>query len=151
MNVINGKEPGREFAPQQTFLALLTTGDKAGIGSKFGIAFAGKWVWAMKDSVDVKFMNSVDPHYLFHDYANKGTADPVRDNLLFEQETRGEQLRLAELRNRVSYCGAEEAARKLSCQEEVIDFMEKFLILDRMTKDRAFAAGVCKDFSPPYL
>ena len=151
MNVLAGKEPTRDFEPQSTFLALLTTGDKAGIGSKFGIAFAGKWVWAMKDHIDIRFMNSVSPHYLFHDYANKGTAEPVKDNLLFEQETRAEQMRLSELRVRVSYCKADEAAHKLSCPENVVDFMEKLFILERMSKDRAFAASVCGDFSPDYL
>lgn len=150
INYINGK-PFRDFEPQQTFLAMLSTGGKAGIGSKFGIAFSGKWVWAMKDFVDVKFMNILDPNYLFHDYATKGTADPVKDNMLFEQETRGEQLALSELRIRVSYCKADEAAGKLSCDEQVVDFKEKYMILERMSKDKAFANAVCKNFSPPYL
>ncbi len=151
LNMINGKRLSAEFKPQSTFLALLTTGDKAGIGSKFGIAFSGKWVWALKDYIDVRFMNILDPNYLFHDYAKSGTKYPVTDNMLFETETRREQIQLATVREGVSYMEVEEAAEKLSCEESVIDYMEKFLILERMTKDKSFAIDVCKEFKPPYL
>ena len=44
------------------------TGDGKGIGTKFGIAFAGKWVWKMKDHIDRSFMKLFDPNYLFKDY-----------------------------------------------------------------------------------
>ena len=151
LKYINGNTSYNEFRPQQTFLALLTCGDKAGIGSKFGIAFSGKWVWAMKDHIDSKFMNILNPNYLFHDYKTKGTAEPVKDNLLFEQETRGEQMKLSNMRINVSYMGVDEAAKKLSCEENVLDFMEKYLILERMSKDKSFAMDVCKEFRPPYL
>jgi len=51
------KEPLNAYAPQGEFLALLMTGDGKAIGTKFGIAFTGKWVWKMKDYIDVSFMN----------------------------------------------------------------------------------------------
>jgi hypothetical protein len=44
------------------------TGDGKGIGSKFGIAFSGKWVWNMKDFIDTGFMKLFNPYYLFKDY-----------------------------------------------------------------------------------
>lgn len=62
------------------------TGDGKAIGTKFGIAFAGKWVWKMKDHIDTSFMKLFDPLYLFKDFENKGTAEPVENNFLFEDE-----------------------------------------------------------------
>ena len=44
------------------------TGDGRAIGSKFGIAFVGKWVWNMKNYIDVGFMKLFTPKYLFKDY-----------------------------------------------------------------------------------
>lgn len=44
------------------------TGDGKAIGTKFGIAFSGKWVWNMKDYIDRSFMKLFDPKYLFKDY-----------------------------------------------------------------------------------
>lgn len=47
----------RPYVPQTKFLALLMTGDGKAIGTKFGIAFTGKWVWKMKGYIDVGFMS----------------------------------------------------------------------------------------------
>jgi selenide,water dikinase len=44
------------------------TGDGIALGSKFQIAFSGKWVWDMKDHIDRSFMKLFDPNYLFKDY-----------------------------------------------------------------------------------
>ena len=43
------------------------TGDGKAIGTKFGIAFTGKWVWKRKDYIDVGFMKMFTPEYLFSD------------------------------------------------------------------------------------
>jgi selenide,water dikinase len=66
-NSITGK-PLIKYVPQSGFLALLMTGDGKAIGTKFGIAFAGKWVWKMKDFIDAGFMKLFQPEYLFKDY-----------------------------------------------------------------------------------
>ena len=57
------------FVPQRSFLSLLMTGDRKAIGTKFGMAWSGKWVWNMKDYIDVGFMKLFQPQYLFRDYA----------------------------------------------------------------------------------
>jgi hypothetical protein len=44
------------------------TGDGKAVGSKFGIAFAGKWVWRMKDHIDRGFMKLFAPENLFNTY-----------------------------------------------------------------------------------
>jgi len=54
--------------PQTSFLALMMTGDEMAIGSKFGISFYGRWVWKMKDFIDISFMVLFAPENLFKDY-----------------------------------------------------------------------------------
>lgn len=44
------------YVPQKSFLSLLMTGDEKAIGTKFGMAWSGKWVWKMKDFIDMSFM-----------------------------------------------------------------------------------------------
>ena len=53
----------------------MMTGDEKAIGTKMGISFAGKWVWKMKDYIDISFMNLLDPKYLFKDYVSHGTMN----------------------------------------------------------------------------
>jgi len=62
------------------------TGDGKAIGTKFGIAFTGKWVWKMKDYIDVSFMNLFEWDYLFNDFEHKGYSDPLINNELYEEE-----------------------------------------------------------------
>ena len=64
----------------------MMTGDGSSIGSKFGISFVGKWVWKMKDMIDMSFMDLFNPNYLFEDYKNKGTSIPVEGESLFEDK-----------------------------------------------------------------
>ena len=74
------------YSPQTDFLALMMTGDGKAVGAKFGIAFTGKWVWGLKDYIDVSFMNLFNKHYLFHDYDSNGYEKPVEENSLYEEE-----------------------------------------------------------------
>lgn len=62
------------------------TGDGKAIGTKFGIAFTGKWVWKMKDYIDVLFMNLFEWDYLFKNFETKGYSDPYVENELYEEE-----------------------------------------------------------------
>lgn len=61
------------------------TGDGIAIGTKFGIAFTGKWVWNMKDYIDVGFMKLFDYRYLFRDSENLTDPDHLGETL--EKET----------------------------------------------------------------
>ena len=40
-------------------------GDGTAIGSKYGITFCGKWVWHLKDYIDMSFMDLFNAKYLF--------------------------------------------------------------------------------------
>ena len=62
------------------------TADGKAFGTKFGIAFVGKWVWEMKHWIDTTFMKLFDPNYLYKDYATLGTAQPLDNNEIFENE-----------------------------------------------------------------
>lgn len=57
-NIVNmiKRKPLVEYKPYPEFLCLMTTGDGSCVGTKFGIAFTGKWVWLMKDYLDRNFM-----------------------------------------------------------------------------------------------
>ncbi len=44
------------YTPQRHFLSLLMLGDARAIGTKFGITFTGRWVWNLKDHIDVTWM-----------------------------------------------------------------------------------------------
>jgi selenide,water dikinase len=78
------KEPLTKYVPQTGFLSLLMTGDGKAIGQKFGIAFTGRWVWEMKDYIDVGFMKLFDRRYLFRDPAH--LTDPDERGETLEKE-----------------------------------------------------------------
>jgi selenide,water dikinase len=46
----------RRYRPQRDFLALLNLGEGSAVGSKWGAAFGGRWVWHWKDRIDRRFM-----------------------------------------------------------------------------------------------
>jgi NADH dehydrogenase FAD-containing subunit len=81
------EKPLIEYVPQTAFLSLMMTADGNCIGSRFGMGFVGKWVWGLKDFIDMGFMNLFDPRLLFNDYKNKGTEEPIENFALFDDES----------------------------------------------------------------
>ena len=77
----------KPYVPQRSFLSLMMTGDGKSIGTKFGMAWSGKWVWKMKDYIDYSFMDLFTPHNLFRNYDTEGTKYPIENNELFEDES----------------------------------------------------------------
>ncbi len=49
-------KPLQDYHPQQTWLALISTGDKYAVASRGWLGFAGDWVWQWKDWIDRRFM-----------------------------------------------------------------------------------------------
>ena len=117
---------------------MLMTSDDYCIGVIFGISFIGKWVLAMKDYVDKNFMKLFDPNYLFNDYANKGCAEPIVINELFDDEALRLEYEIGHIKRKVADMDAVEAGHLLSCGIDETDFKERYLILKRMHFDRAF-------------
>jgi hypothetical protein len=138
------------YTPQAEFLALMMTGDGKAVGTKFGIAFTGKWVWNMKDYIDVSFMNLFDRKYLFKDYETKGYSEPVTENTTYEEEKKELAAITDPIRARVNAWSAEEAGAALSVDEEHEEFWEQLFVLDRMAKEEGFAEAVKEHFKPPY-
>jgi hypothetical protein len=111
------------------------TGDNKAVGAKFGIAFAGKWVWGMKDYIDRGFMKLFDPNYLFNDFANKGCAEPLERNELFENELAEEKVFTDKIKTEVASFNHKVAAEWLAVDEEYDDWFKQLYILDRMGKE----------------
>lgn len=128
----------KKYVPQPVFLSLLMTADSSAIGQKWGISFNGPWVWEMKDFIDTSFMKIFDPNYLFRDYKTKGTAEPVENNELFDDESKDDQAKLAEARAFALTLDHKKAAQMLKDVETEDGFMSRWMIIERMTKDDSF-------------
>lgn len=46
-----------DYTPQDDFLKLLVCGDRTAMGFRFGIPIQGKWVFQVKDAIDLQFMS----------------------------------------------------------------------------------------------
>lgn len=120
------EKPLIEYVPQQGFLSLMMTADGNCIGSKYGIGFMGKWVWGLKDFIDMGFMNLFDPRNLFKDYETKGTAEPIENFALFDDETDKLKSIIAGHKKRAFEVNPVEAAQILSCGEDVEEYQDKW-------------------------
>ena len=130
------------------------TGDGKAIGTKFGISFAGRWVWRMKDYIDVGFMKLFTPEFLFNNYDMSKTTreqrhliSPIEHNELFEEEKASEKARLDPLRAQVASMSPKVSAESLLCSEEEEEFFERLFIIDRMGKDEAYMRDVVQAFN----
>ncbi|CDW79590.1 pyridine nucleotide-disulfide oxidoreductase family protein [Stylonychia lemnae] len=144
-NSINGV-PLTTYVPQSGFLALLMTGDGKAIGSKFGIAFAGKWVWNMKDYIDRSFMKLFNPNYLFKDFQTRGYEEPLENNELFENEKSDEKQVTDKIRERINALNSKDSAVTLLAGEDHEEFFEQLFVLDRMARDEHFCNEVVDNF-----
>lgn len=130
----------------------MMTGDGKCIGTKYGISFVGKWVWRMKDYIDRGFMTLFDPNYLFKDYATQGTAEPLVNTKLFEDEENDPetQEKINAIKQRVKVMDVETAGKILSCDEEEEEFHERLAIIMRAHTDTEFEKGIVSNFKPTY-
>lgn len=132
----------QEYKPQSEFLALLMTGDRRAVGSKFGFTFNGKWVWNLKDYIDVGFMKLFDPQRLFKDYDTKGTEEPVENNELFDEEKKSADEAKMKAKAEADSISVDDAAEALSADEDHEEYLLQFMILERMKNDEPFREGI---------
>lgn len=125
------------------------TGDGKAIGTKFGIAFSGKWVWRMKDYIDGGFMKLFHPEFLYSNYDmsrshqdQKAGLKILETNELFEEEKASEKMILDPIRASVAQMTPKVAASALACSEEEEEFFERLFVIDRMGKDEHFTKEV---------
>ena len=53
--------PGRRFRPQRDYLKLVSLGGQVALAEKWGLVAEGRWLWRLKDRIDMRFMRR------FHD------------------------------------------------------------------------------------
>ena len=120
------EKPLTEYVPQESFLSLMMTADRSCLGSRFGLCFVGKWVWELKDFIDMGFMDLFNPKYLFKDYETKGTAEPIENFIMYEEETGKKKQMMEELKAKVYQMDPPEAASVLSAAEDDMEFHTKW-------------------------
>jgi hypothetical protein len=131
------------------------TGDGKAIGTKFGIAFAGKWVWKMKDHIDSSFMKLFAPENLYetYDYSKtfqqqKHLLKPLENaDALFEEEKASERTATQAFRESANTMSAKAAAKLLACDEEESEFFERLFVIDRMGREEQFMKDVVESYN----
>lgn len=121
------------------------TGDGKAIGTKFGIAFVGRWVWNMKDYIDVGFMKLFYADYLFNDHETYNDPDETGAQLAKERVPIVEKIE--KLKAQVAEMQPVDAAKSLLADEEQEEFYEQLQIIDRMGRDEEFQKAVVSHFN----
>ncbi len=55
-----GAGPWQSYRPQRDYLKLISTGGRAAVVDKGGLALAGPWLWRLKDWIDRRFMRRLN-------------------------------------------------------------------------------------------
>ena len=102
--VLSGAEPVA-YRPQRQALYLVTTGEKAAIGSRNGLTFGGHWVWRLKDWIDRRFMRKFNE---LPEMTAESTAftSPIADSAALKE--------ISAIAMRCGGCGAKVGATVLS-------------------------------------
>ena len=103
--------PLRDYHPQRTWLALISTGDKYAVASRGWLGFAGSAVWQWKDWIDRRFMRKFQD---FPPMAASAQPSPssARNDVKLSQE---ESLQaISAIAMRCGGCGAKVGATVLS-------------------------------------
>ena len=94
------------FRPQKSFLALISTGNRSAIASKWGISFEGYWVWNWKNWIDKRFIKKFNE---LPDMSTEETA--IVDPRLADQNTLND---ISAIAMRCGGCGAKVGASVLT-------------------------------------
>lgn len=140
----------RQYKPQSDFLTLISTGDGRAIGSKYGVAFKGTWVFRLKMHIDESWqkkfrINQKDVNERASQQAQKKMSARSRDDQSGDDKEEDD--------GSLEFDGSpEEAAAALVGGEDIFtddSFDRQFAILMRMDHDdefrKAVARQVCAD------
>mmetsp|Transcript_464 Transcript_464/g.1146 ORF Transcript_464/g.1146 Transcript_464/m.1146 type:complete len:309 (+) Transcript_464:249-1175(+) len=125
-----------DYVPQRGFLSLLSLGNKSAVGTKWGVAFEGPWVWKLKDHIDQSWMRQ------FPALASTPAAAAARAKLVADMASGGDSAVSAAARE-VAGMDAEKAAA-LMRDTEAEDYMVPLAVLDRMRDEDGFREAVVK-------
>ena len=118
-----------KYNPQSDFLKLLMAGDGTALGFRFGLPLYGKWVWLLKDNIDVMFMDLFQAENLpVLDESKKGDK---LDNSQYDA-AKDDKPRLE----------PEEAAELLLRTDDDVDFQAAWGVLRSMMKDDEYKNNV---------
>lgn len=121
--------PWREFAPQSSYLALISTGDGRAIGTKFGLVFKGTWVFRLKMHLDETWQNKFR----------------VRSESKFSRQSKLQQKSLDDKTFEWEKRSPTEAAAALIAGDDICSddsFDNQLAILKRMDDDQEFCNAV---------
>ena len=123
-----GEEEGMvEYRPQDDFLKLIMLGDGEAVGFRFGEYIRGRWVWELKDFIDVGFMDLFDVEKIGGGGTEEGGSTKDYD----EHESEREK----EVRVEVEGIDAETAGREISRTDGDVDVLRNWHILKRMMRE----------------
>eukprot|EP00804_Cyclotella_cryptica_P004811 CCRYP_004899-RB/>CCRYP_004899-RB protein AED:0.18 eAED:0.18 QI:151/0.8/0.83/1/0.8/0.83/6/2248/608 len=107
-----------QYTPQDDFLKLLMCGDGTALGFRFGIPLYGKWVWNLKNHIDLMFMDLFNVNNLKkEERQKKGDYDTTQ----YDAAT-----------NRPPPLNPEEAAKLLVRTDDDVDFQVSWNVLRNM-------------------
>ena len=118
-----------KYNPQSDFLKLLMAGDGTALGFRFGLALYGKWVWLLKDNIDVMFMDLFQVENL-----------PVLD-----ESKKGDRLDTSQYdaaQDNKPRLEPKEAAELLLRTDDDVDFQAAWGVLRSMMKDDEYKSKV---------
>lgn len=106
--------PLRDYHPQKSWLALISTGNQYAVASKGVLSFEGEWVWRWKDWIDRRFMRKFTELPAMTDSAaGSGTAHrAAKSSVDLNQEEAAQAL--SAIAMRCGGCGAKVGAGVLT-------------------------------------
>jgi selenide,water dikinase len=122
-------KPLIKYEPQGDFLRLLMCGDGTAIGFRFGIALGGKWVWQLKDHIDVMFMNLFKLEFL------PSTCEGSLDTTQYDAKQMTGSVS-------VYHVDAPLAAAELLRTDDQVDYLMNWAILRRCMADNSYKESV---------
>ena len=124
-----------QYNPQDDFLKLLMCGDGTALGFRFGIPLQGKWVWKLKDHIDVMFMDLFRAEHL----------PVIKDNAQDDKEG-GEYdtSQYDSLKQRPTPMSPDDAAIYLRRSDDDVDFQKAWNVLRDMMDDDEYKNEVLR-------
>lgn len=102
----------KDYNPQRSWLALISTGDKYAVASRGSLSFQGEWVWRWKDWIDRRFMDKFSNLPVMTDDGPKATHKPAASTVKLDQQEAAQAL--SAIAMRCGGCGAKVGAGVLS-------------------------------------
>ncbi|GMH50241.1 hypothetical protein TrRE_jg1401 [Triparma retinervis] len=112
---------------EDDFLKLIMLGDGEAVGFRFGEYIRGRWVWELKDFIDVGFMDLFDVEKIGGGGTEEGGSTKDYD----EHESEREK----EVRVEVEGIDAETAGREISRTDGDVDVLRNWHIMKRMMRE----------------